>query len=109
MLGGSRLNFDRNVATRVTAGRQEVRMDHHFLRAALNQTRETLSDVRVFKLEKCGFDKLKASTFSYCPRCFANVVVRFAATTAVTNNQHSGFQITSHAADTASAISKGSQ
>jgi hypothetical protein len=84
-------------------------MDHHLSRTALHQTRETLSDVRVFNLEKRRFDKSKASPFSYRTGCGANVVVRFAATTAVTNNQYSDFPITSHAADTASAINKGSQ
>jgi hypothetical protein len=109
MLSGSGLNFNRDVATRVTARRQKVRMDDDFLRAALNQSRETLADIRVFKFEKGRFDQSEAATFSDGARGVANVVVRFTATTAVTNNQHTDLRITLHAAVTASAINAGSQ
>jgi hypothetical protein len=84
-------------------------MDQYLFRAALNQTCESFTDVGVFNLEKRGLDESKVSTLRYCLRSAANVVVRFAATTAVTNNQYPGFPIASHAADTASAINNGSQ
>src|SRR3954468_3082208 len=81
-------DFSRQVAARVSSGREKVRVDGDVARSLLDQLRETFKDVRMSNLQEGGGDQGKATALADAARGLAHVAVGLFAAAAMPDDQH---------------------
>src|SRR5205823_2629265 len=95
-LGGGAY-LDGEIAARVPARRQKVRMHDDVARAALHQTREACADVRLCDLKKGRLDQWETAVRADALSRRAHICVRLLPATAVPDDQYPALCLSPHA------------